>query len=181
MNRKTILLLCAAACGIAVTSCKDKKNKEKEDIIVEKVVMKPQSTNVTMQTKETNGETKWVGGSTYSYHITRAANRELSEVESHGVTYTDNSIRLTINRNDGSEFVSKVFGKSNFSQYLSADAQKHGVLLGMDLESAEGDNLNFVITVGCPDEGYDDYSMVQMTVNRMGDFSFSHYTPKEEY
>lgn len=179
MDKKTGIILGCALSGIMLTSCKEKK-KEQNDIIVEKVVMKPQTTDSTMPASQTENQVKWVDGNTYTYTIMRAPNPELKEVMSHDVVYTDNSIRLTITRSDGSEFLSRTISKSNMEGYLNSEMRQHGVLLSMELESTTPDRLLFAVTVGCPDEGYDDFTTVQMIVSRMGEISFAPYTPKEE-
>lgn len=150
-----------------VTSCK-KQNKAEEDIIVEKIVEKPQDTPQRMERDERNGSVKWIGGSEYTYNIIREANDSLAMVENHGTKYHDNAIRLTVYRADGSTFFKKTFTKANFSPALPTQFREHGVLLGMNLDKAEGNNLRFVVSVGSPDDSTEEFYYVTMNLNNYG-------------
>ncbi len=165
----TLLLL------TSLTACKSEKKAE-EDIIVEKVIAKPQTTTESMTRDERAGDVTWVGGAQYHYTIVREADSELDVVENHGKKYHDNSVTLTVTRPDGSEFFKKTFTKANFAPVLPEASMKNGVMLGMVLEKASGNNLRFVVSVGSPDESYEDFYYVIMNLNNFGSTSAERYS-----
>lgn len=158
-------------------SCKQKQ--ESNDIIIEKIVEKPQDSVNSMGENTTSGEVKWVNGASYSYTITRSADSSLEEVDIQGEKYQDNSIVLTINRNDGTEFFSGTITKSSFTGLLNNDVKQHGVLLSLAFDHNDNDNLYFVASIGSPDESSEQFALVQLIVNRMGSTNVAVYTPDE--
>jgi len=165
INRSTLLLIVMLA--LSVVSCK-KEQKQTEDIIVEKIVEKPQNTPQRMSKDERKGAVKWVGDAQYTYSIVRTANDSLAMVENHGVKYHDNTIQLTVYRNDGTVFFKKTFTKANFAPVLPTQFKEHGVLLGMNFEKAEGNNLSFIVSVGSPDDSNEEFYYVVMKLNNFG-------------
>lgn len=164
--------------SLATTACK-KKNKVEEDIIVEKIVEKPQDTPQRMERDERNGSVKWIGGAEYTYNIIREADDSLAMVENHGTKYYDNTIRLTVYRTDGTVFFKKTFSKDNFAPALPAMFKEHGVLLGMNLDKAAGNNLRFVVSVGSPDDSNEEFYYVIMNLNNFGATSAEKYEGME--
>ncbi len=155
-------------------SCKEDKKKE-QDIIVEKVVEKPQSGPERMARDERSGSATWIGGAEYTYIVTRQADDSLRLVENHGRKYYDNSIILTVHRADGSVFFEKTFTKANFAPALPEQFKDNGVLLGMTFSKVEGSNLRFIVSVGSPDDSYEDFYCVAMNLNNYGATSLSKY------
>lgn len=153
--------------SLAFSSCKKEKRTDK-DIIVEKIIEKPQDTPQRMETDERNGSVKWIGGAEYTYNIVREASDSLAIVENHGVKYHDNVIRLTVYRTDGSVFFRKTFSKSNFAPALPEQFNENGVLLGMNLDKAAGNNLRFVVSVGSPDDSNEEFYYVTMNLSNFG-------------
>lgn len=173
-----ILTAMALSTGtMAITSCKEKK--QDEEIIVEKVIEKPKNSATAMQNSTKNDAVKWIGGSTYTYIVEREKDSELPLVENHDVTYYDNRIQLTIKRSDGTEFFSDTFTKNSFTGLLNNDMKEHGVLLSMAFDKCDSNNMYFVVGIGSPDEAYEDFTLVQLIVNRLGETSVSNYTPPE--
>lgn len=162
---------------LSVISCK--KEKKTDDIIVEKVVEKPQTEPETMGRDDRSGSVRWVMGAEYAYKIVREANKDLNVVENHGIEYYDNEITLTVKRNDGSTFFEKKFTKSNFAPGLTKQMREHGVLLGMSLERADGNFLRFVVAVGSPDESNDEFYYVVMKLSNMAQTSCEAYSEKD--
>lgn len=175
--KKVLYILPLALVMLSVTSCK--KEKKTDDIIVEKIVEKPQAEPETMGHDDRSGSVKWVMGGEYSYKIVRNANKELNIVENHGVQYYDNEITLTVKRSDGSTFFEKKFTKSNFAPGLTKQMREHGVLLGMSLERADGNFLRFVVAVGSPDESNDEFYYVVMKLSNMAQTSCEAYSEKD--
>lgn len=164
---------------MALSSCKD-KNKT-DDIIVDKIVAKPQTGAESMASSEQNGSVKWIDGHQYAYTITCHADDSLAVVENHGKKYHGNRITLVVSRPDGSEFFRKSFTKSNFEPMLPEQFKNNGVLLGMKLDKAEGNILNFVVSVGSPDENLEEFYLVKMTLDNFGHTAADHYqAPVEE-
>ncbi len=178
MNRiYTILgITCALAIAGALTSCKNKK--QDEDIMIEKIIDKPQSKATSMASKTTSGTAAWAG-SKYEFTIRRGADTSLDDVENHDSLFHDNRIELTITRTDGSQFFSQTFTKSSFSGLLNRDTKESGVLLSMAYDKSDSNHLYFVASIGSPDEAYDDFTLVQLIIDRQGSTSVSTYTPPE--
>lgn len=166
MNKFLSLLLIVMAV-FALGACK-KDNKATEDIIVDKIVEKPQNTPQRMNKDERNGSVKWIANAQYTYNITREACDSLTMVENHGVKYHDNTIHLTVYRSDGTVFFKKSFTKANFMPVLPKQFKEHGVLLGMNLEKADGNNLRFIVSVGSPDDSNEEFYYVVMKLNNFG-------------
>ncbi len=152
---------------ISLAACK-KEKKVDEDIIVEKIVEKPQNTPQRMSKDERNGSVKWIGEANYTYNITREVNDSLAMVENHGVKYHDNVIHLTVYRADGTTFFKKTFSKTNFAPVLPKQFKEHGVLLGMTLDKVDGNNLRFIVSVGSPDDSNEEFYYVTMILNNFG-------------
>ena len=74
------------------------------------------------------------------------------------------------------QFFNRTYTKSDFSSCLDDNTQKTGVLLGIVLDRAEGDNLIFAASVGSPDALSDEYIPILLTVSRMGDVSIKRDT-----
>ncbi|MBR4275877.1 MAG: DUF4738 domain-containing protein [Prevotella sp.] len=151
---------------VVTVSCK--KKEQTDDIIIEKVVEKPQDGPESMASSEQSGSVTWIKGAEYSYTIKRYADSNLSQVTNHDTKYCDNSVTLTVNRADGSVFFEKTFSKSNFAPVLPKDFIEHGVLLGMNFDKVDGNDLLFVVSVGSPDETNEEFYYVQMRLSNMG-------------
>ena len=83
------ITILAVSLSVSFLSCKERKKTE-EDIIVEKVVAKPQSEPGRMERDERNGSVTWIGGAEYSYSIVRATDNSLPVVAT-STTKTRNS------------------------------------------------------------------------------------------
>lgn len=159
-------------------SCKNKQESS-DDIIIEKIIEKPQEGAISLPQKGTSGKVKWVNGDEYTYDISIASDSELPEVTIDGETYKDNNAKLTIKRKDGSEFFSGTFTKSSFTGLLSSTMKEHGVLVGFSFDHADESKLYFVASIGSPDESSEVFTLVQLIVDRMGTTSVAVYTPDE--
>ncbi len=168
-----VCILLALVAVVVIQSC-GKKEKPK-DIIVEKVKDKPRTEDVKMSSETLNGEFEWIGGSKYSYSIQRSASSSMAKVKNHDVRYFDNEIHLVVRRSDGTVFFDKTFTKANFSPALPKQFHDSGVLLGMNFEKANGNVLNFVVSVGSPDDSYDEFFYVLMTLDNYGNTKASVY------
>ena len=151
---------------LTVVSCK--KKDQQEDIIVEKVIEKPQDGPESMTADEQSGSARWISGAEYSYIIKREAKQELPVVTNHDVQYYDNAIQLTVKRVDGSVFFEKSFTKENFSPVLPKESRENGVLLGMNFDKVDGNDLIFVVSVGSPDETNEEFYYARMALSNHG-------------
>lgn len=159
-----------------LASCKEKKAQE--EIVVDKVIDKPQTETLRMSDENINGEFTWIGGGKYTYSVLRQANESLSKVDNHDTEYYDNEVHLVVKRADGSAFYDKTFTKKNFNETLPAQFRESGVLLGMNFEEVAGNELKFVVSVGSPDDSYDEYFHVLVKVSNYGTTSYSVYKAK---
>lgn len=160
--------------ALSLAACKGEK-KNTEDIIVEKVVPKPQNKPERMEKDERDGSVTWTGGAQYSYNIVREASDSLAIVENHDRKYYDNTIQLSVFRTDGTTFFKKTFTKANFAPALPPQSKEHGVLLGMSLNKAEGNNLRFIVSVGSPDDSNEEFYYVVMKLSNFGATSLEKY------
>ena len=163
MLRFALILLISV---VAFSSCK--KKEQTDDIIVEKVIEKPQEGPESMGNDEQSGSITWIKGAEYSYTIKRVSDSESPLVTNHEKEYRDNSITLVVRRADGSVFFEKTFSKANFAPVLPKDFKENGVLLGMNFDKAEGNNLSFVVSVGSPDETNEEFYYVRMLLDNLG-------------
>lgn len=169
---RNILLLVMAL--LAVVSC---KNKDKnEDIIVEKVIEKPQDGPESMAVDEQTGSVRWINDADYSCIIKREPDKSLPVVTNHDVKYYDNSINLMVKRADGSVFFEKTFTKENFAPVLPKEFKENGVLLGINFEKREGNELLFVVSVGSPDETNEEFYYARMSLSNLGATKAMKYT-----
>ncbi len=162
---KNISLVCMIC--LLLVSC-GKKKEQTEDIIVEKVVEKPQASVSRMPDLNLDGTTKWVGGAMYSYELHRTSNDSLRQVENHGVKYHDNEVKLTVRRSNGSVFFQKTFTKSNFANVLPSSFKESGVLLGVNFDKVDGNNMLFVASVGSPDDTMEEFYNVLLVLDNFG-------------
>ena len=146
--------------------------------MIEKIIDKPQSKATSMAAKSTSGTANWAG-SKYNFTIRRAADTSLEDVDNHDSLFHDNRIELTITRTDGSQFFSQTFTKSSFSGLLNRDAKESGVFLSMAYDKSDANHLYFVASIGSPDESYDDFTLVQLIIDRQGATTVASYTPPE--
>ncbi len=162
MLRTIIIALLALIC---IVSCK--KKEQEEDIIVEKVIEKPQEGPESMPEDKQTGSVSWISNSEYSYAITRKADKELPIVKNHDKEYYDNSVDVVITRADGSKFFEKKFSKTNFAPALPKEFKENGVLLGISFEKAEGNYLMFVVSVGSPDETNEEFYYARLKISNL--------------
>lgn len=167
----------AVACLALLPSCKESK-PQTEEIVVDKVVDKPHNEVQSMSDENINGDVEWIGGGSYKYSVSRRMSESLPKVKNHDFTYYDNTVQLTIRRSDGSVFYDRTFSKKDFQSILPTQFKENGVLLGMNFEEASGNVLKFVVSVGSPDDSYDEYFHILMTVNNFGSISTSVYKAK---
>ena len=171
MKRYLLILLAAAA---MVTACQEKK--QSTVIIAPKPEAPKPSGPVEMQDMNAQNEVEWIG-KTYKVVVSRKVDRELPMVEVEpGKKAYDNRINLRILRPDGTEFFNRDFTKSAFAGCLDETTKDSGVLLGIVLDRAEGDDLIFAASVGSPDVLSDEFIPMVLTVTRMGEVSIKRDT-----
>jgi len=165
---KKYIFLAIAALTL-LPSCKEQK--ENNVIIAPKQAENKPAGTIVMQDLNSSNEVQWMG-KTYRILVERKADKSLPQPEPEpGRKAYDNSISLRIVRPDGSTFFNKTFKKQDFTSYLDEKTIRSGVLLGVVLDRAEGDNLIFAVSVGSPDALSDEFIPMILTVNRMGNIS----------
>lgn len=158
-------------------SCKQKQ--ENNDIIVEKVVDKPQSGAIATPEKKSSGTVKWVNSADYGYSISISSDSDLPEVMIGEEKYKDNSVHLVVTRSDGSDFYSGTFTKNSFTGLLPNQVKQHGILIGFSFDHADESKLYFVASIGSPDESSEVFTLVQLILDKMGTTTVATYTPEE--
>ena len=157
-----------------MTACKEKT--EPKVIIAPKVETPKPTGPVVMQDLNSQNEVEWLG-KFYKVQVSRKADRELPMVDvEQGRKGVDNRITLKILRPDGTEFFNRDFTKSAFAGCLDETTKDSGVLLGIVLDRAEGDDLIFAASVGSPDVLSDEFIPMVLTVSRMGEVSIQRDT-----
>ena len=175
MNVKHNILLITLLMGANLLFSCTKKKEQSEDIVVEKVVAKPQKTISNMPKDHLEGNITW-GGIKYIYKINRTVNETLPTVTNHNIKYHDNEITVNILRVDGSEFFKKTYTKSNFTNVLPTISNKTGVLLGINFLKVENNNLHFIVSVGAPDDNYEEFYYTQLVIDNTGATHLEEYT-----
>ncbi len=171
MKRYLFILVAAAA---MLTACQEKK--ESTVIIAPKPEPVKPSGPILMQDMKAENSVEWIG-KTYKVIVNRKVDRELPMVEVEpGKKAYDNRINLRILRPDGTEFFNRDFTKSAFAGCLDETTKDSGVLLGIVLDRAEGDDLIFAASVGSPDVLSDEFIPMVLTVTRMGEVSIQRDT-----
>ncbi len=163
-----MIAVLGAAC---FSSCGEKK---KSNVIIapKPAAPKPKKTQE-LSSYEQSRDISWLG-KTYRVVMKRESDHSLPLVESEDHTkYYDNKITIKVLREDGTEFFSRTFQKSDFTGYLDAETKKTGALLGIVFVEVKGDVLHFAGSVGSPDVTSDEYVPLVITVNRMGAVSIA--------
>ena len=172
----TLIVLCL----LLFTSCGG--SKRSDEIIVERDQVEEHRPGVIGMAANTQSDSvDWVSDSKYTYIITRAKDTSLPKVKNHDQDYYDNVINLVIKRGDGSVYFEKTFNKKNFESVVPKSFYESGVLLGMNFYKAEGNYLKFVTSIGSPDENNEEFYLILLTVDNVGNTKCEAYqAPKEE-
>lgn len=166
---KTSRILLFSAMLTLVFACSEKK--ESKYIIAPKPKPKVVAKPVKMQNYNAKDKVTWLG-SQYEVTINRHVDESLPMVDAgNDSRYYDNSIDLTVSRQDGSVFFKKTFKKTDFSSQIDETYLKGNALLGLVYVKTEGDNLVFSASVGSPDALSDDYIPLTVKLSRMGSLS----------
>lgn len=169
----SLCLLLLASCG---------GNKRSDEIIVERDQVEEHRPGVIGMAANTQKDSvDWVNDSKYTYIITRTKDSSLPKVINHDQEYYDNVLNLVVKRGDGSIFLEKKFTKSNFENLVPKSFYESGVLLGMNFYKSEGNYLEFVASIGSPDENNEEFYLISVTIDNLGNTKCKAYqAPKEE-
>lgn len=171
----TLIVLCM----LLLVSCGG--NKRTDDIIVERDQVEEHHPGVIGMASNTQSDSvDWVSDSKYTYVITRAKDTSLPKVKNHDQDYYDNTIALVIKRGDGSVYFEKKFNKKNFESVVPKSFYESGVLLGMNFYKAEGNYLKFVASIGSPDENNEEFYLILLTIDNLGNTKCEAYQPPQE-
>lgn len=166
--KKALILPVYVLAAITLVSCG--KKQQQEDIIIERVIDKPQSGPQAVNKAKDGGNFTWAGQQ-YSYAITYEKLDSAATIENNGEQYYDNVATLTIRRSDGSELCKKQISKKTFSGYLSNYMKEHGVFLSTVYEKTDNSNAYFVASIGSPDESYEEFVVFYFIIDRNGGVS----------
>lgn len=171
MNKIISLVILAVMAG-GLVSCSQKKDDK--TIITTKPVKKAPLETQKIGDYEQVRKIEWVG-SVYSVKVIRKADVSLPVVIDTATEnkFYDNTISVTIYRNDGTVFFNRIFKKDDFAEVAETGDSKHTALLGIVLDKAEGDNLIFAASVGAPDKMSDEYVPLVLKISRFGAVSIT--------
>lgn len=163
------------AAGLLITGLTGCGGEKKDsNIITLKTEKKKPAVPIKMQEYTQQKETAWLGAK-YTCEIRRRPDERLAKVKNeNGQTFVDNSISLTISREDGSVFLEKVFTKADFDAHITDDYRSTGILEGLVFDKAEGQSLLFAASVSHPQT--DEYIPLIVAVSRMGAITISNDT-----
>ena len=167
INMKKTIILAGFAVVVAFSACKE--TKKTTDIIVKKEVKKAPAEPVRMQEYDQTSEAT-LANSHLTCNIHRQAVDSLAMVKDDtGQKYYDNSISLTITRDDGSTFFRRTFTKQSFDSCLDEDYRRSGILEGLVFDKVSDGALRFAASVSHP--GTDEYIPVVITIDRFANVS----------
>ncbi|MDY3851859.1 MAG: DUF4738 domain-containing protein [Prevotella sp.] len=175
MKNKLIVFACGVL-ALTLVSCAEKKKDT--TIITHRVVKKPSTEIKTVGDYNEKQEVQWVG-STYTVVLNLQADKTLPTVAEGNQKYYDNSVVVKVVRQDGSEFFSKTFKKTDFTAYIDTKTADNGVLLGIVFNRVEENHLCFSASVGSPDMLSDAYVPLMLKISRFGEVSISKDTLME--
>ena len=147
---KHLRLIYTAIAGLCLlAACKEKKPAQDTIIYSKQEVRKPQAP-IKMQEYRQETDAQWLG---CNYHISllRTASDSLPMVQDEiGQKYVDNTVALTITREDASVFFKRTFTKGAFASYVDDDYRKNGILEAMIFEEVDDGRLEFAVSIAHP-------------------------------
>lgn len=148
MKTKAILsVMAGAAVLMLLGGCKEKKQANDETIIAIDYTPPVVTGPISMDSLTESRSVVWMNRG-YTVSITRVPMPTLPMVSNdYGQKYVDNRVTVVVRRPDGSEFYNEVFTKSSFSTLLDADYKKNGLLAGIRFVKAEGQRLEFAVSI----------------------------------
>lgn len=175
--KSTNMLFVLALAAVLVASCGEKK--QTNDIITHKEVKKAPAKPMRMQDYNHSEKVAWLG-TEYTVSIGRRAENDSSLVaDDAGNKYHNNRITVRIVRPDGSEFFDRTFTKHDFANVVGADYLSKSTLLGIVVDSVDGNGMRLAASVGSPDALSDEYVPLIITVSRTGSISIEKDTRPE--
>lgn len=159
------ILLYFTFSAILLSSCSEKEKSN--DIIVPAPVQEVKKGPQQMAQTNQKRSIEWCG-QTYNIKILRMVDKSLPLVtDENEYEYYDNTITLTITRQDGSEVLNKTFKKSDFATEIKGSGfEKNGAMLGIVFDKIENNKLIFATSIGSPDMGSDEFLPLIMTIDR---------------
>ena len=165
--KQVVSVVMLATLIVALASCGEKKKSQ--DIIAPRIVKAKPQAPISMPAYDDEQKVEWIGR-TYKVKIARQPSDSLPMVKDEtGQKYVDNQFRLTVERQDGSVFFSRVFTKASLASHLDDDFSRTGIFEGLVFDRADGDDLVFGASVGHPQS--DEYIPLVIRLTRMGELS----------
>lgn len=159
-----------ATMGLMLTACQEKK--QPYNIIVKKEQAPKPTKTLAIGDYVQKYHVEWLGKD-YTITVAAKADSTLDKVSDGTHKYYDNRIALTINREDGTQFLHREFTKHDFSAHVDAGYLDNSALVGIVYDKIDGDNLTFAVSVGSPDKSSDDYVPLLIKIGRTGSVSVS--------
>lgn len=149
-----------------LSSCTEKK--QNTNIIATKPKPVQKKETQSMGDYHQSMPVEWLG-TNYVVEVSRQSDKALPLADDGmGNKYYDNQITLKILRHDHSEFFNRTFSKADFVSYVDEAYRKNSALLGIVFDKAEGNYIQFAVSVGSPDKMSDEYVPLVMKVSNLG-------------
>lgn len=133
---------------MGVNACKEKQKSE--DIIVAKYVPEKLKSPIKLPVDQRTTEVQWLGKS-YTIDVIREPDESLPMLKDEtGQEYVDNSLTLTITRDDNRVFLKKNFTKESFANYVDDTFRHNGYLENIVFHGIENQKLKFGAVISCP-------------------------------
>lgn len=159
-----LLMLLLLSNGLS--SCTEKK--QNTNIIATKPKPVQKKETQSMGDYHQSMPVEWLG-TNYVVEVSRQSDKALPLADDGmGNKYYDNQITLKILRHDHSEFFNRTFSKADFVSYVDEAYRKNSALLGIVFDKAEGNYIQFAVSVGSPDKMSDEYVPLVMKVSNLG-------------
>jgi len=147
---KTKAILSVMTCAVALMllgGCKEKKQASDETIMAIDYTPPVITDPISMDSLTESRSVVWMNRG-YTLSITRVPMPSLPMVSNdYGQKYVDNRVTIMVRRPDGSEFYNEVFTKASFNPLLDADYKKNGLLAGIHFVKADGQRLEFAVSI----------------------------------
>lgn len=165
--KQTLIYVFLAIGTMMLGACKERKQTS-DVIITDRYEPKQLQAPIRMADDNQVDMVTWQGHP-YQVEISRTADDSLPMLkDDNGQEYVDNSIELSIKRQDGSSFFQQTFTKGTFAAYLEEPFRKSGQLASIHFDEVDNSAMEFVVVVCLPGAVDDLYVPLELTVDRQG-------------
>lgn len=178
-NTKCLLTLPLMLLVMGIAACGEKKNTEEESDVIEAPERSEEPDNTIIELSAfTVSESVQMNGHRYTYTIERMPLDSVVVTDEEGYKSRDNSLRLTILRDDA-PFFQRSFTRSAFHIRVSDAYYQQCILLGMNYDRVNEYGLQFVASIG---KGADseDYKPYSVTIGTDGSVNITEHDLYED-